>query len=160
MPAETAPARSGVRYPPPLAFAIPFTIGWLLNFASPMPILGPGARAVNWIAGAGLIVLGLGLALWAGRTFHRAGTPVNPFEPSSSLVRQGPFRFSRNPIYLGMALLYVGGCVLGNMFWPLLFLPISLGLIHFTVIRREESYLSSMFGPAYDEYRRQVRRWI
>jgi protein-S-isoprenylcysteine O-methyltransferase Ste14 len=160
MPVDAVPARSGVRYPPPLAFAIPWAIGWLLNLVSPMPILGLGEGAWRWLAGGGLVVLGLALAIWAARTFRRAGTPVNPFEPSSALVRQGPFRFSRNPMYVGMTLLYIGGSTLANTFWPILFLPVSLALISFTVIRREEHYLSTRFGAAYDEYRRQVRRWI
>src|SRR5262245_40603392 len=160
MPVEATSDRSGVRYPPPLAFAIPFVAGWLLNLARPMPLAGPDRRAALWLAGAVLMALGFALAIWAGRTFRRAGTPVNPFEPSSALVRQGPFRFSRNPIYLGMALMYLGGSVLANTFWPVLLLPIALVVLYFTVIRREERYLSAKFGATYDEYRRQVRRWI
>lgn len=154
------PAHSGVRYPPPLAFAIPFLAGWLLHLVDPMPLADRNHRTWTWLAGAGLMVLGFGLAVWAGRTFRRAGTPVNPFEPSSALVRHGPFRFSRNPIYVGMTLLFVGGAVLADTLWPLLLLPISLTVLYFTVIRREERYLSAKFGSAYDEYRRQVRRWI
>jgi len=160
MPAEAAADRSGVRYPPPMAFAIPFVAGWLLNLIRPMPLAGSSYRSWTWVAGAALMACGLALAIWAGRTFRRAGTPVNPFEPSSALVRQGPFRFSRNPIYVGMAVLYLGGSILANTFWPVLFLPLSLGVLYFTVIRREERYLSTKFGAAYDEYRRQVRRWI
>jgi protein-S-isoprenylcysteine O-methyltransferase Ste14 len=63
-------------------------------------------------------------------------------------------------MYFGMTLLYVGGAILANTFWPLLFLPISLAVLYYTVIRREERYLSAKFGGAYDDYRRQVRRWI
>jgi len=158
--AGAAPARSGVRYPPPLAFAIPFVVAWLLDRVNPMPLVGPDRRLVISVAGTVLGALGIGLASWAARTFRRAGTAVNPFEPSTALVQGGPFRFTRNPMYIGLTVLYLGLTLLVNSFWPVMLLPISLAAITLTVIRREERYLSSKFGAAYDDYRRRVRRWL
>jgi protein-S-isoprenylcysteine O-methyltransferase Ste14 len=162
MRAEPARAaeRSGVRYPPPLAFAIPWLVGWLLDRVNPMRILGPNGRASSWLVGIGLMVLGIALMFWAAATFQRAGTAVSPFKPSTALVRHGPYRLSRNPIYLADTAIYIGASILANTFWPLLFLPVALVLLYLTVIRREERFLSYKFGPAYEEYRRQVRRWM
>jgi protein-S-isoprenylcysteine O-methyltransferase Ste14 len=151
---------SGVKYPPPLNFAVPFAMGYLLDRVAPMPLVGPDRRVASLIAGVVVAAAGIVLAMWASRTFHRARTPVNPFKPSTALVREGPFRFSRNPMYVGMSILQVGLAIVVNSFWPILFLPISLVVLYWTVIRREERYLSTLFGPAYDEYRRQVRRFL
>jgi len=158
--APAPPAASGVRYPPPLAFAIPFAIGYLLDRVLPMPLVGPQRRIASLVAGVVIAAAGIVLAGWAARTFRRAQTPVNPFQPSTALVREGPFRFSRNPMYVGMSILSVGLGLVVNSFWPILFLPVSLVVVYATVIRREESYLSTRFGAAYDDYRRHVRRFL
>lgn len=158
--ASAPPAASGVRYPPPLAFAVPFAVGFLLDRRVPMPLVGPDRRIASAVVGIVMAAAGIALAIWAARTFHRAKTPVNPFRPSTTLVREGPFRFSRNPMYVGLSILTVGLAIAVNSFWPILFLPISLAIVYLTVIRREERYLSTRFGPAYEEYRRQVRRFL
>ena len=158
--ASAPPAASGVRYPPPLAFAILFALGFLLDRRMPMPLVGPDRRIASVVVGIVIAAAGIALASWAARTFHRAKTPVNPFRPSTALVREGPFRFSRNPMYVGLSILTVGLAIVVNSFWPILFLPISLAIVYLTVIRREERYLSTRFGPAYEEYRRQVRRFL
>ena len=158
--APPPPAASGVRYPPPLAFAIPFAMGYLLDRIAPMPLVGPERRIASLVAGVVIAAAGLVLAGWAARTFHRAKTPVNPFQPSTALVREGPFRFSRNPMYVGMSILAVGLAIVVKSFWPILFLPVSLVVVYATVIRREERYLSTRFGAAYDDYRRDVRRFL
>ena len=155
-----APPASGVRYPPPLAFAIPFAVGYLLDRILPMPLVGPHRRIASLAAGVVIAAAGIVLAIWAARTFRRARTPVNPFQPSTALVREGPFRFSRNPMYVGMSILAVGLALVVNSFWPILFLPVSLVVVYATVIRREERYLSTRFGTAYDDYRRHVRRFL
>ena len=160
MRAQGPPAASGVRYPPPLAFAIPLAMGFLLDRIMPMPLVGPDRRIGSVIVGVVIAAAGIVLASWAARTFHRAQTPVNPFQPSTALVREGPFRFSRNPMYVGMSILAVGLAIVVNSFWPILFLPVSLVVVHATVIRREERYLSKLFGAAYDDYRRHVRRFL
>jgi len=155
-----AGATSGVKYPPPLNFAVPFAIGCLLDRIVPMPLVGHDRRIASVIVGAAIAAAGILLAVWASRTFHRASTPVNPFKPSTALVREGPFRFSRNPMYVGMSFLQIGLAIVVNSFWPILFLPISLVVLYWNVIRREERYLATLFGPAYDDYRHRVRRFL
>ena len=110
--------------------------------------------------GIGLMVAGLALDIWAAGLFNRAGTTVKPLEPSSALVTRGPFRMSRNPMYLGMVIMLVGlGVVLGSIA-PFAFVPAFVLLIEHRFIRREEAMLESTFGAAYAEYRSKVRKWI
>jgi protein-S-isoprenylcysteine O-methyltransferase Ste14 len=111
---------------------------------------------VGWL----LVALGSGLSLWGLATFRGAGTPIRPNQPASTLVTHGPFRLSRNPIYLGLGLVYSGVMLLLNSVWTVLFLPLVIVLLYLTVIRHEERYLAATFGIAYDEYRRRVRRWL
>jgi len=99
-------------------------------------------------------------ARWAFVTLRRAGTSANPYQPSVALTTTGPFRFSRNPIYLAMTGLYLGTSLLVNSVWPLLlFAPLML-VMHHGVILKEERYLSATFGEAYAAYKSGVRRWL
>jgi protein-S-isoprenylcysteine O-methyltransferase Ste14 len=110
--------------------------------------------------GIGLMVAGLALDVWAAGLFSRAGTTVKPLEPSSALVTRGPFRLSRNPMYLGMVVALAGlGMVLGSL-TPFAVVAVFALLIEHRFIRREEAMLESTFGAAYTEYRSRVRRWI
>lgn len=92
--------------------------------------------------------------------FRSAGTSLQPWEPTSTLITDGPFRFSRNPIYIGYTLLYLGVAFWVNSVWPLGLLPLVLWLMHRVVITREEAYLEGRFGDVYRAYRRRVRRWL
>jgi protein-S-isoprenylcysteine O-methyltransferase Ste14 len=85
---------------------------------------------------------------------------IIPNRPASTLVTHGPFRLSRNPMYLGLSLVYLGVTLLVNSVWPLLLLPLVIAILQPTVIRLEERYLGARFGTAYDEYCRRVRRWL
>jgi protein-S-isoprenylcysteine O-methyltransferase Ste14 len=98
------------------------------------------------------------LAVWALATFRAAGTAISPNRPASTLVTHGPFRLSRNPMYLALSLLYLGVMLLVNSVWTLLLLPFVIAVLHLTVIRHEERYLAATFGIGYDAYRRRVRR--
>jgi protein-S-isoprenylcysteine O-methyltransferase Ste14 len=110
--------------------------------------------------GIGLMMAGLALDVWAAGLFSRAGTTVKPLEPSSALVTRGPFRLSRNPMYLGMMVILVGlGMVLGSLA-PFAVVPAFALLIEHRFIRREEAMLEETFGAAYAEYRSKVRRWL
>lgn len=91
---------------------------------------------------------------------RRVGTPASPKEQSQVLVTGGPFRFSRNPIYLAMTGLYLGLMLLVNALWPLLLLVPLLALMEWGVIRREEHYLAGKFGETYTSYKSKVRRWF
>lgn len=154
------PSGPDVRYPPPLLFVLGIVAGWLLDRAFPLPLIGPTARSsaapVGWL----LVALGAGLPVWGLVTFRGAGTPIRPNQPASTLVTHGPFRLSRNPMYLGLSVVYLGVTLLLDSLWTVLFLPLVIGILYLTVIRHEERYLAATFGSAYDEYRWRVRRWL
>lgn len=150
----------GVPVPPPLLFVGGFLVGLLTDGVMPLPLLGAGARGVAVPLGWGAIVAGLGVMLWGLVTFARARTAVMPHLPASRLVDAGPYRFTRNPMYLGLALAYAGLSLLIDSAWPLLLLPVVLVLLLVIVIRREERYLERRFGDDYRDYRRRVGRWL
>lgn len=147
----------GVIAPPPLIFFGGLAISLLVNWFVPLPLV---PAPFNWMIGLILIALGLWLGASAFRAMRRAGTPVDPYESPTALVAEGPFRVSRNPIYLGFTLIYLGFACTFNALWAILFLPISLALIHFGVIVREERYLERKFGETYSRYKASVRRWL
>jgi protein-S-isoprenylcysteine O-methyltransferase Ste14 len=89
-----------------------------------------------------------------------AGTHIDPYKPTMALVVDGPFRFTRNPLYLSLTLLYSGTAFLLNLLWAILLLPIALVIMQFGVICREERYLEKKFGQEYLRYKARVRRWI
>ena len=162
--APAPPARAGrgpdVRFPPPFLFVAGFGVGLLLHRLWPLPLLtggrSPALVAVGWI----LVALGLGFGASGFLTFLRMRTAIIPNQPASRLVVRGPYRFSRNPMYVGFAAVYLGGILLCNTWWPLFLLPVVLGSLVALVIRREEKYLLAEFGSEYAEYCRRVRRWL
>lgn len=104
--------------------------------------------------------LGIGLAAWAARLFRKRGTTIRPGFESSVLVTTGPFRVSRNPMYLAMALLLAGiGLLMGSV-TPLLVVPVFVALIHALFVRMEERMLEAAFGAEYAAYKRRVRAWL
>lgn len=147
---------AGIVAPPPLIFGIPLIVGVLLDRWHPLPFLAP--QLAPWIGIP--FCVGFLVGLLAIAAFRRASTSANPWRPSTALVTGGPFRFTRNPMYLGMLLLYVGVTCWVNTLWPVAFLPFVLALMHFGVITREEAYLETLFGAEYRDYRARVRRWI
>ncbi len=111
-------------------------------------------------AGITLIVLGVAIAAWGSRAFDKAGTPVKPFETTTMLVTHGLYRFTRNPMYLGMVLVLLGtGFLLGSL-TPLLVIPVFVWLINSVFIKAEEDMLEELFGDQYLEYKKKVGRWI
>jgi protein-S-isoprenylcysteine O-methyltransferase Ste14 len=155
-----SPSGPDVRYPPPLLFVIGIVAGWLLYRAFPLALIGPTARSVAAVVGWLLVALGTGLSVWGLATLRGAGTPIRPNQPASTLVTHGPFRLSRNPMYLGLSLVYLGVMLLVNSVWTVLFVPFVIAILYLTVIRHEERYLAATFGIAYHEYRHRVRRWL
>ena len=112
------------------------------------------------IVGAILVVASGALSRWASGKMQQAGTNVLPSKPTSSIVTDGPFRFSRNPLYVAASLLYLGLALIFNSVWPLvLFVPM-LVVLDWGVVRREERYLESKFGDVYLAYKAHVRRWL
>jgi protein-S-isoprenylcysteine O-methyltransferase Ste14 len=142
--------------PPPLIYLVPLALGLLLHRRYPFEVPG---RTVTTVLGLGCI-LAAAIVLPALLAFRRAATRPEPWRPATALVTEGPYRFSRNPMYLGFTLLYLGIALLFGSLWPLLFLPLVLWVMHFGVIVREEAYLERRFGDGYREYRRRVNRWL
>lgn len=106
------------------------------------------------------LAVGLGLMAWGMLTFRKARTAIYPNERARQLVETGPFRYTRNPMYLGMTLVYFGVTTLMNSWWPLFLLPLVLWALIALVVRREERYLAAEFGEHYRAYRGRVRRWM
>ncbi len=142
---------------PPLIYAVPMAGGILLHTLFPMNLLPP--VLANVLGGLSFI-LAVILAVLASRTMRQAGTNVNPSQPTTAIVSDGPFRFTRNPLYLSLTLLYSSISLLVNALWPMLMLPIVLIIIDQGVIAREERYLENKFGEEYTHYKARVRRWI
>ncbi len=150
----------GVRFPPPLLFVGGFVAGLLADGVVPIGLLGPDGRAAAVIGGWSAVGLGLLLTFWAIGTFARARTAVMPHVPARRLVTGGPYRLTRNPMYVGLTFAYAGLALLVDSAWPLLLLPAVLALLARFVVRREERHLERVFGDAYRAYRGRVRRWL
>lgn len=148
---------AGVIAPPPLIFAIPLIVGLVANWLSPLPILT--GRVGLWM-GIALAIAGLGLIVTGIIEFRHANTAVVPFRPTTAIVSSGPFRFTRNPLYLGFVLIYIGASLAANTLWPLFMLPLAILVLLHGVVKREERYLERKFGTAYTDYRARVRRWM
>ena len=147
----------GVIAPPPLIFAIPGIIAALVGRAFPVQVM-PQPFALT--LGIVLTVAAIALMVWAMPKFRQAQTSVMPYKPTTAIISTGPFAFTRNPLYLGMTLLYVGITLIGNTIWPLVLLPFVLAVMQRGVIEREERYLERKFGDEYLRYKSRVRRWI
>jgi protein-S-isoprenylcysteine O-methyltransferase Ste14 len=148
---------AGVLAPPPLIFAVPLLLGLLLKRRFPVPFLPRGAAQVlGWpLLGGGVLLMG-----WFLRTMRSAETPIDPREPVSRIVTGGPFRYTRNPAYLGMAMIFAGVSCLANALSAMMLLPVALLTIQRGVIEREERYLEREFGEEYLRFKAQTRRWV
>lgn len=143
---------------PPLALAIAIIFGLTLNWLVPLPFMPPGLPR-GWI-GVILFALCLALLIWAAATITRAGSNVPTNQPTTAIVEAGPYRLSRNPIYLAMLVGLVGLAIAFDTVWLLIMLvPFAL-VIRYGVIAREERYLERKFGDSYRGYCSRVRRWL
>jgi len=143
---------------PPAPYAAALLGGWWLD---------RNVHALPWDWGAatqllGWLLMGVGLALftWTLATLWRHRTTVNPYLAASTLCTGGPFRYSRNPIYVGDWFILLGTSLLLGTGWPLLFAPLIWALLRYGVIRHEEAHLEARFGDDYRAYRARVRRWL
>ena len=148
---------AGVIAPPPLIYLAGLAIGFGLEALLPGASL-PGA--VRWVGGGALVLAGVVLLASFNALFSRHDTAVDPWKPTTAIVKTGPYRLTRNPAYLGMALLYIGIALLADAPWVLVPLPVVLIAIDRGVIAREEGYLERKFGQEYLDYKRGVRRWV
>ncbi len=148
----------GVRIPPPLIVLVILLAGLGVDF-----VVKTGFGMSAWwlqLLGIGLVVLGLALNLWCAVLYRKAKTNILPNTADSNLIETGPFGFSRNPIYLGMLIVFVGISLIINAPLALLGAPLVWFALRFYVIAREEAYLVGRFGDAYIAYQSRVRRWI
>lgn len=154
---ETSRGARVAPVPPPLYYVAAFAAGLLLHAVVPLPI---GGRPATTIAGA--VIGGLGLVLTVagvlGVVRHR--TTIVPHHPVSTLVTSGAYRWSRNPMYTGLAITYLGGALLAGSWWPVLLTALVLLAVTRLVISPEERYLEERFGASYAGYRSRVRRWL
>jgi protein-S-isoprenylcysteine O-methyltransferase Ste14 len=151
---------AGVFVPPPLLYVTPILAAAALHARRPWPISDGYAMALTL---AGFIVLATGVAIGLASvySFRKANTTILPAgRPTTAIVARGPYRFTRNPMYLAMAVGHVGIALLLNSVWVLLPLPLVLLVVDLFVIRREERYLGDKFGDSYRDYCLRVRRWL
>jgi protein-S-isoprenylcysteine O-methyltransferase Ste14 len=145
------------RIPPPVLTLAHFLAVVLLQVLFPLPLPLPGFLK---IIGGLLALAALGLAFLAVRRLGLAHTSVEPHGSVTLVVTDGPYRFSRNPIYLGLVCLLIGIPLALNSYWGLLLSPLLVALLGRLVISYEEAYLERKFGLAYADYRSRVRRWL
>lgn len=142
---------------PPVYFLAALALMAFFHGVFPMvQVLGSPYR----YAGVVLIAVAIALILWAALHFRRAGTAIRPFEPSSALVTSGPYRFTRNPMYLGMAGTLLGAAVLMGSITPFVVIPAFAALMKERFILNEELTMASTFGQAFLDYKARVRRWL
>lgn len=149
----------GVILPPPAIYLIALILGSGLNYFFPLT-LNFLPRFPVIVAGVVLIVAAIFFIVPSFRAFSRAKTNPEPWKPTTAIVTNGIYAISRNPIYVGFTLLYLGVALLLNSLWVLLFLAPVLFVMHVGVIFREEDYLERKFGAEYVNYKKRVRRWI
>jgi protein-S-isoprenylcysteine O-methyltransferase Ste14 len=147
----------GVVILPPVLYLIGLALGFLIHWAAPRPIVSSSFR---FLLGGVLVVLAMVLARWGQSVMDRAGTNVKPTKPTTALVVTGPFRYSRNPLYISLTLLYLGIALLANSLWVMVMIVPVLAVLHYGVVLREERYLEARFGDTYRAYRARVRRYL
>jgi protein-S-isoprenylcysteine O-methyltransferase Ste14 len=150
---------AGVIAAPPLLFGAALIVAFGLHALHPSHLVSSATSALR-LAGIASIVVGLLLSITVVRVFGRARTQVSPYRETTSFVCTGPYRYTRNPDYIGQTLLYSGIALLANSWWPLILLPLVLVMIHRGVVRREERYLEAKFGQEYRDYLTRVPRWL
>ncbi len=142
---------------PPAYFLLALVVVPALHWLFPVVRVLPSPW--NWL-GAPLILAGILLGLWASQQFDRHGTSIRPFETPHHLLVEGPYRFTRNPIYLGMSLTILGAASISGNLSPFAVVILFIILMDRLFIAHEERQLEDSFGESYRQYRRRVRRWI
>ena len=148
---------AGVRVPPPLIYVVLFGFGLLLHQIAPLtiPPMIPARIAALIFLGGGVL-----LAIWSNLLFRRAHTSLVPIKPTTALVVTGPYRLTRNPMYLGLLCVYIAVALWLGLVWALILVPLVVLAVQRLAIAKEERYLAQKFGNTYRQYRAHVRRWI
>ncbi len=153
------PQNAGVIAPPPLLALAALVAGVALSKFYPLGLLAGVDAPIRWIGGGLLVVLALLLELSGSGRFLQKKTPVQPWRATRVLVTDGIFRFVRNPMYVGFFLILAGIAIIGAFDWLLVTTLVLMPVIHWGVVKREERYLTGLFGADYAQYMRQVRRY-
>lgn len=161
---DIEPDSAQVRFPPPLLFigilVVAISVDWSAVLPARLQGLGISPR-IGWPVGGVLALAGFGIMAWAAGLFRRRGNNLPPWQPVSELIISGPYRWTRNPMYLGMALLYAGLAIAFDSLLALVLLAVLvLPIIQTQVIAKEERYLEGKFGEPYLAYKKQVGRWL
>jgi protein-S-isoprenylcysteine O-methyltransferase Ste14 len=152
---------AGVVAPPPLIYLGFLVLGLGLGYLWPLAIVRDHvATAARIGAGAVLVAAGIAIGIVGFLQFRRAGTDVRPDRPTTALVTDGIYRYSRNPLYLAQSLIYAGVAFAADSLWALAFLVPALVVIRYGVIAREEAYLERKFGDDYRRFKAAARRWL
>jgi len=146
--------------PVPWVYVLGYLVGLAVQLLAPVSPASDIVRTAAQIAGGLLFVMGFGLAGWSLFRFHREQTTTTPGDASAALVIDGPFRFTRNPMYVGLALAYLGEAGLLVQIWPVPFLALVLAYVNWFVIPLEEATLQTSFADGYRSYCARVRRWV
>jgi protein-S-isoprenylcysteine O-methyltransferase Ste14 len=142
---------------PPVAVGAPLLAGWLVTALAGDPVaLGEWRIPLGWA----LVALFAGWNGWSLWLFRRHRTGLLPGRATHAMIEEGPYRLSRNPLYVGLLALYLGLALLAPTFWGLVLLPAAVLLVDWGAIRPEERFLRARFGAAYDDYAGRVRRWL
>lgn len=147
----------GIRLHPPVIYAVSILAGIGLDKFWPLA-MPPGLHGMLY-AGC-ILAVAVGIALWSLYQFYREDTDVRPDRPDRALITGGPYRYTRNPLYITLSLIQLAVAVWLNNLWILLFLPLSIIAITHYAIAREERYLEKLFGRDYLDYKARVRRWF
>ena len=153
------PMRFLMYVPVPWVFVLNYFAGGALQLKWPINI-SPNAAGISTIAGGTLFAAGAVIAGWALVIFRKNRTTTVPGKSSAKLVTWGPYRFTRNPMYVGLTCAYLGEAGLLKQIWPVLVLPLTIAYLNWTVVPVEEGRLRGDFHEQYDQYRIRVRRWI
>lgn len=145
---------------PPVIYVSAAVLSGMLAWFAGWPFEPPGQGAWWRFAGSAVIVMGLALLVMAGARFNRAKTPIAPTEPTQVLVFDGVYRYTRNPMYLGMTSILSGLGIALDQLWFLIAVPIAMIAVTKLAIEREEAYLERRFGAPYTAYKTTVRRWL
>ncbi len=145
---------------PPVLFGVGIGVGYLLRWLAPVRLVPLRVEGEAAFAGAALSLLGLAFGGWAFLTFVRARTTPHPNHPVSALVTWGPYRVSRNPMYVGLSVFTAALALVANTPWLLAVLPPVWLALRRLVIDREEAYLERRFGDTYRSFKARTRRWI
>jgi protein-S-isoprenylcysteine O-methyltransferase Ste14 len=157
---QSEPQSRPVHIPPPLLFLFSYIAGEGIERVMPLPLSRLVSARAAEILSVVFLAIGSIVVVISVTTFLSAKTTPIPYRRAATLVTWGPYRLSRNPMYVGVTLVYLGAAALRGVLWPALLLPIPLAVLNYFVIPQEESMLRATFGAAYEGYCARVRRWL